>query len=211
MNILIVYSHPAEKSFNAAMRTVAADTLAGLGHEVRISDLYAEHFRPTPDPGAFVPRADEAHFCLMREQEHAQLHGAIEADIAREQGRIEWAEAIIFQFPLWWWSLPAILKGWVDRVLANGFAYGDANLAGKSAMLSVTAETRAERLAGATGQALFERIEEGIFAFCGLGILPRFVVPELGSAALVAREERLRGFAAHLEAVFAAPRGGGGL
>lgn len=81
------------------------------------------------------------------------LTGTQSADIAGEQEKLLWADTVIFQFPLWWFSLPAIMKGWIDRVYAYGFAYGvgehsdthwgdrygEGTFAGKRAMLVVTA------------------------------------------------------------------------
>ena len=199
MNVLIVYAHFEQKSFNAAMRATAESALGAAGHGVAVSDLYAERFNPVPDPADFAERADPGHFELMREQAHANAVDLLPCDLRREQARVLWADAILFQFPFWWWSLPAILKGWVDRVLSNGFAYGSRNLAGKCAMLCLTAETKARRFAADAGYPILEHVEGGMLRYCGLNVLPRFVAPEILSVSAGQREQVLTDFAAHLQ------------
>lgn len=198
MNILIVYAHLEEKSFTAALRRRAVETLTAIGHEVRVADLYAERFCPVPDPAQFTKRADPDHFELMREQEHANAFGTLPSAIRLEQERLAWATAVIFQFPLWWWSMPAILKGWVDQVLSNGFAYGSHTLAGKSAMLCLTAETRASRFAPDAENSVLESLERGIFGFCEMRVLPSFVAPEINGVGEEIRHAYLDQLAEHL-------------
>src|SRR3546814_4781852 len=93
------------------------------------------------------------HFNPALDSERAFSNGRQSRDIALEQEKLLWADALILQFPLWWFSMPAILKGWVERVYAYGFAYGvgehsdtrwgdrygEGAMAGKRAMLIVTA------------------------------------------------------------------------
>lgn len=198
MNVLIVYAHFERTSFNAAMRETAETTLAAIGHEVRVSDLYRDDFRPVPSVRDFPERADATRFELMSEQANANERDTLPPDLSREQERVRWADAILFQFPFWWWSMPAIMKGWIDRVFSNGFAYGSRNLAGKSAMICMTAETRAARFSVDDGESLLGSIERGILSYCGLEVLPRFVVPEVLSIGLDARAQALRDFSAHL-------------
>lgn len=198
LNILIVYAHPEERSFNAAMRRSAEATLEGLGHELVVSDLYRDHFRAWPDPAEFRDRANPDHFELMREQARANTTGLLSEDIAREQGRVSWADAILFQFPLWWWSFPAILKGWVDRVLSHGFAYGERDLAPRAAMLCLTAETKVERFEGDGAAKLLDHMQRGTLSYCGLRVLPHFAVPEVLTIGDGARAQALDDFAMHL-------------
>jgi NAD(P)H dehydrogenase (quinone) len=198
LNILIVYAHPEDKSFNGAMRRTAETTLGELGHEVMLSDLYRDRFRAGPDPAEFADRADPDHFELMREQAWANETGALADDVAREQARVAWADSILLQFPLWWWSFPAILKGWVDRVLSNGFAYGDRDLAPRSAMLCLTAETKAKRFAGGGAKKLIDPMQRGTLGYCGLTLLPHFAVPEVLTIGDPERARKLDEFASHL-------------
>ena len=198
LNALIVYAHPEERSFNAAMRRVAAETLAEHGHAVDISDLYRDGFDPVPRIAEFSGRADPDHFDLMREQAYANQFGTLAPDVAREQERVARADLILLQFPFWWWSMPAILKGWIDRVFSNGFAYGSRSLAGKSAMLCLTAETKERRFAADADYPILESIEGGILRYCGLTVLPRFVAAEMLSRSPDERSALLDAYRSHL-------------
>lgn len=124
-NVLIVLAHPEPQSFSTAMATSAAEALRAAGHEVTVSDLYADGFRPDSGRHDFSTCADAARFHYQTEQAHAAAHGAFAPDIAREQARLAAADLLVLQFPLWWGGPPAMLKGWIDRVLAYGFAYVD--------------------------------------------------------------------------------------
>lgn len=125
MRALIVYAHPEPTSFTGALRRSAEETLRELGHEVEVSDLYAEGFNPVAGRHDFVTVADPHRFHYQTEQAHAARFEAFADDVAREQHRVEEADLLVFVFPLWWGGVPAILKGWFDRVLAYGFAYED--------------------------------------------------------------------------------------
>jgi len=125
-------------------------------------------------------------------------NGRQSKDIELEQKKLLWADALIMQFPLWWFSLPAILKGWVDRVYAYGFAYGvgehsdlhwgnrygEGTLAGKRAMLMVTAggwesHYSPRGVNGSIDEILFP-IEHGILYYPGFDVLPPFVLYRTG-------------------------------
>lgn len=140
MNVLIVYAHPEPRSFNAALKDAAVAALAGAGHQVQVSDLYAMNFNPVAHLSEFPERANPDHFHLQREQRHAAQTGTIAPDVAAEHAKLLWADLIIFQFPLWWGSMPAIMKGWVERVFSVGTIYGRDTHAieGRKALLSVT-------------------------------------------------------------------------
>lgn len=152
-NILIVLAHPEPKSFNHAMANAAAQSLRKAGHYVVVSDLYAEVFRPDIGRHDMTSVADVDKFHIQSEQSLAALNSAFAKDILREQARVAAADNLIFQFPLWWGGPPAVLKGWIDRVLAYGFGYVDGRrfdsglFRGRRAMLSVTTGGTAERFA----------------------------------------------------------------
>lgn len=156
MNVLIVYAHPEPASFNAAMCARARDALERAGHRVVVSDLYAEKFNPVAGRHDFVSVADPHVFHYQTEQAHAARHGSYVADIVREQRRVAEADLVILQFPLWWGGVPAILKGWGERVYSYGFGYADGLrfdtgvFRGRRAMVSMTSGgTRARFGAGA--------------------------------------------------------------
>ncbi|MCB1461779.1 MAG: NAD(P)H-dependent oxidoreductase [Nitratireductor sp.] len=101
MRVLVVYSHPVPESFCASLRDVVVATLKRNGHEVRLIDLYAEGFDP-------VMHADER-----------RVYNELKADenpMPEQAEHLKWAQAMVFVYPTWWYGLPAMLKGWFDRV-----------------------------------------------------------------------------------------------
>lgn len=108
MNVLVIYCHPLAGSYAAAMKTRVLAGLAGAGHAVRLVDLYGEEF-----PAA------------MSATERRNYHeaGTNEAPVAAHLDHIRWAEALVFVYPTWWYGLPAMLKGWMDRVLVPHVAF----------------------------------------------------------------------------------------
>jgi NAD(P)H dehydrogenase (quinone) len=144
MNVLIVHAHEEPKSFNGAMRETAVRVLQETGHTVTVSDLYAMQFNPVGGKHDFTSLAEPAFFKYGVEQTKATEAKTFASDVVAEQEKLFWADFLIFQFPLWWFGLPAILKGWVDRVFAAGLTYGGGRwysngvFGGKRAMLSLT-------------------------------------------------------------------------
>jgi len=123
MRALIVLAHPEPASFNGAMKDVAVATLSGLGHGVELSDLYALSFDPVEGPERDRVRRDADRFTAQTEQRHAWETGTLSPDVAAEIDKLERADLVIFQYPMWWYGMPAILKGWLDRVLVYGGLY----------------------------------------------------------------------------------------
>lgn len=108
MRVLVVYCHPVPESFCAALRDTALEAIAAKGCEARLVDLYAENFDP-----------------VMRDGERREYNERAPADpaLAEHIAHLKWAEAIIFVYPTWWYGLPAMLKGWLDRVWAKDVAF----------------------------------------------------------------------------------------
>lgn len=185
--ILIVYAHQEPQSFNAALLDTARRTLEDCGHDVEVSDLYAMHFEARATRGDFLAMRAADRFGYAREQYFAQRTDGFAPDIAAEIDKLRRADALILQFPLWWFSMPAIMKGWADRVLANGVAYGGSTgqffergmMAGKRAMVVTTTGAPGVMfdpagMCGAMEAALWP-IHNGILRFCGFEVLPPFV------------------------------------
>jgi NAD(P)H dehydrogenase (quinone) len=107
MNHLIVYAHPHPESLNHAILNTTISTLKNNGHDVFVRDLYELNFQPVLQP----------------EDTAAMKEGHTPKDIKTEQEFINDADVITFIYPIWWTGLPAILKGYVDRVFAYGYAY----------------------------------------------------------------------------------------
>ncbi len=108
MRILVVHSHPVPQSFVAAVYRLTLATLDARGHEVRGLDLYATGFEPV---------------LSRHEREVYHNEGANQQGIEEDIGHLRWAEGIIFVYPTWWYSLPAMLKGWIDRIWLPGVAF----------------------------------------------------------------------------------------
>jgi len=125
MNALIVYAHPEPSSFTGALKDVSDRTLRAAGYSVEVSDLHGENFNPVAGRHDFMTVADPQRFHYQNEQGHAFANNGYAADLVREQQRFGKADLLVVHFPLWWGGMPAILKGWFDRVLAFGFAYAD--------------------------------------------------------------------------------------
>lgn len=185
MNVLIVYAHPEPKSFNGALRDLAVDTLQEQGHEVRVSDLYAMQFNPVSDRRNFTSQQDPDYYKQQLEELYATEVDGFAPDIQAELEKLDWCDVLIFQFPLWWFGLPAILKGWVDRVFAMGRIYGRGKwfdngvFHGKRAMLSLTTGG-AEMMYSETGldgdiNVILFPINHGILRFVGFDVLPPFI------------------------------------
>ncbi|MDQ0469354.1 NAD(P)H-dependent oxidoreductase [Labrys wisconsinensis] len=193
MNILLVFAHPEPRSLNGALRDIAIRTLEAEGHAVRQSDLYAEGWTSEVDRADFPALAPDGRLIPVAASKQAFEAGTLTDDVKAEIDKLLWADVLILQFPLWWFAMPAILKGWVDRVFAYGFAYGvgehsdrrwgdrygEGTLAGKRAMLIVTAGGWEEHYAprginGPIDDLLFP-IQHGILYYPGYDVLPPFV------------------------------------
>ncbi|ELW9443355.1 NAD(P)H-dependent oxidoreductase [Pluralibacter gergoviae] len=125
MHVLVVYAHPSRRSFNGALLDAVIEEVNSLGHTIEVSDLYAEGFNACGGPQDFIKLQEPAQFHYQSEQKSAALSDNFVPEIAREQARLRRADLLILQFPLWWGGVPAILKGWFDRVATYGVAYAD--------------------------------------------------------------------------------------
>ena len=123
MHALIVFAHPEPRSFNGALKDAAARSLRDAGHTVEVSDLYGEGFDPAERAEHYRPRTAPDAFSPLVEQREAWRQGTLPADVRREIQRLERADLVILQFPIWWHGPPAMLKGWFDRVFVSGGLY----------------------------------------------------------------------------------------
>lgn len=204
MNVLIVHAHPEPSSFNAAMGDTALETLTRAGHQVRLSDLYAMQFNPLAGPGDFLERANPDHLNLLREQRHAAGGPGYAPDIAAEHEKLFWADLIIFQFPFWWRSVPAILKGYIDRVFTLGLIYGQnaVTLKGKKALLAFTTGGPVSESGKAEEIAWLDRqlvpLREGVLEYVGLEELPSYIAFGPAGVDQARRAEYLAEYRTHL-------------
>lgn len=153
MQAHIVLAHPEPQSFNANLAQIARRTLEAQGWQVSLSDLYAMGFDPCERPEHYVGLQRPGRFDVQAEQRHACESGTIPPFVTSEIERLDSADVLVLQYPMWWHLPPAILKGWFDRVLIYGAVYASqkrfekGRYLGKRAMLSVTVGTSPETYA----------------------------------------------------------------
>lgn len=228
--VLIVHAHPDPQSLTRQLVDIARDTLRGDGHTVLESDLHAMGWKAVYDAADFIDRLDPDRLNFIRESGHAYAGGTQAPDVAEEQRKLLAADAVILQFPLWWFGLPAILKGWVDRVWAYGLAYGyrgqgnryrygEGGLHGRRALLSVTvggpaADYGPRGINGPLDQLLFP-VTHGTLFFTGMDVLRTHAIYGTGhpspaevDAAKAAWRERLHGLFDEAPLAFRPQNGG---
>lgn len=166
MHALIVVAHPDPASLTHAVAAQVAEGVAqsGAGHSSEIADLAAEGFDPrfgTTDVAVHLRTA------------------ASPADVLAEQARIDRADALVLVYPVYWWSMPALLKGWIDRVFTNGWAYDESAAGGLVKRLRRLpvhliaiggADLRTYARHGYFG-AMKTQIDHGIFDYCGARVV----------------------------------------
>ncbi len=214
MKILYVFAHPEPRSLNGALRDVALAELQAQGHQVQVSDLYAMGWKAEVDRSDFPAWDADRPLAVVPASKEGYAAQSLTPDVQAEIDKLLWADVLILQFPLWWFAMPAMLKGWVDRVFAYGFAYGvgehserrwgdrygEGRLAGKRAMLVVTVGGWREHYAprGVNGpiEDLLFPIHHGVLYYPGYEILPPFLAfrsDRFDEAAFAAAADELRG------------------
>ena len=162
MKHLVIFAHPYSKSFGKAIVDSIEKEVSNNGSEIRIRDLYEIGFDP------ILKGSDLLN---LQSRDYAD-------DIKAEQEHIKWADIITFVYPVWWAGLPAMLKGYVDRVFANGFAFANGDngpvglLNGKKALLFCTTGFPSD-LYEQIGmhKAMQQTSDEAIFEFCGIEVI----------------------------------------
>ncbi|PWK12841.1 NAD(P)H-dependent oxidoreductase [Tumebacillus permanentifrigoris] len=162
MNALIIYAHPNPASFNAGIKETLVSELTTCGHDVHVRDLYELNFNPVLSSLDIV----------------SMNNGQTPEDIAAEQREIEWADILFVVYPTWWISMPAILKGYIDRVFSHGFAfkYGENGaeglLKGKLGFVVQTTGSPEQMLAAAhLVESMETAVQYGTLGFCGIQTL----------------------------------------
>lgn len=194
--MLIVYAHQEPTSLNGSLKRVAVEELSKQGCTVTVSDLYAMDFEPRATRKDITGAVSNPEvFSYAVEVYEAYKQRSLSSDIIEEQKKVQEADLVIFQFPLYWFSVPAILKGWMDRVLCQGFAfdfpgiYDSGLLKGKLALLSLTTGSTAEMYskAGVSGDFRYFLwpLQHGTLHFCGFQVLSPQIsfAPEYASEA----------------------------
>lgn len=208
MNVLIVHAHPEPHSFSAAMRDVAVDELSRAGHAVTVSDLYAMGFDPVAKAEDFLQRHEPDYLVYALEQRHAYENGTLAPDIAAEVEKVKACDLLLLNFPLYWFSVPAILKGWIDRILLSGLTYGGrrfydrGGLVGKQGMIAVTLGARPHMFGpGAVHgeiETMLRPLLRGTLYYVGLRVLPPFFAYHIPYITHDARQHTLEQYRHHL-------------
>lgn len=171
MKILAVLAHPNRNSFTGALLDEFTKPAESAGHTIDMLDLYAEGFDPLYNMADIEVYAGRAE---------------VSPDVAAQQKRIMAADAMVFFFPVWWWSMPAILKGWVDRVFTSGFAF---SYEGGVSTGMLKHKKVALFCPAASDQGLYRRygyhgafqrqIDAGIFGYAGIRDVETYILPEV--------------------------------
>lgn len=209
MKVLIVHAHPEPQSFTAALRDQATATLQAQGHEMQVSDLYAMNWNPVASASDFTSRENPDYLVYALEQRLGVKSQSIAADIQQELDKLLWADLLILNFPIFWFSAPAMLKGWIDRVLVSGVCYGgkrfydQGGLAGKKALVTVTLGGR-EHMFGEGAihgplEDMLRPILRGTLAYVGFEVLEPFVAWHVPYISAEARQDFLRNYQQRLE------------
>jgi len=209
MKVLIVHAHPEPQSFTAALRDQAVSTLQAQGHEMQVSDLYAMEWNPVASASDFTSRENPDYLVYALEQRLGVKSQSIAADIRGELDKLLWADLLILNFPIFWFSAPAMLKGWIDRVLVSGVCYGgkrfydQGGLSGKKALVTVTLGGREHMFGeGAIHGPLADMLRpilRGTLAYVGFEVLEPFVAWHVPYISAEARADFLRGYQQRLE------------
>lgn len=208
MKVFIVFAHHEPQSFNEALLARSVTELESLGHAVRVSNLHAMDFNPVAGTEDFTQRRFPEMLQYDREQKYAAERGAFSSDIQAEIDKLLWCDFLILQFPLWWFSVPAILKGWIDRVFVNGVAYGKGHrmdtggLKGRKAMLTVTTGCYENMVApdGLLGDLNVNlwHLNAGTLAYAGFEVLPPFASWSIHYTDAAKRADYLDAYAARM-------------
>ena len=176
VKVHLVVAHPEQGSFNFALHQTAINVFKNENFKLEISDLYKQNFNPVAGKKDTANYPVGEFFQLAKAQRLALSNNSFESSISKEQEKLISSGLLIFQFPLWWWSFPSILKGWIDRVLSSGFAYGkDATLKPKKVMYSITTGGANSEEELEYYQNKIQGLYQDIFGFMGWEVLPPFV------------------------------------
>ena len=218
MKAHIVYAHPEPKSFCSAMKDTVIAALTEARFEVALSDLCKEQFNPVASAADFAVRRDPSHLTYGLEQRHAIERDTLAPDIDHEVKRVLAANLLILVFPVFWFSMPAMLKGWIDRIFLSALFYGGRRFYGRGAMTGRRALVVASMGArphmfgkGAVHgeiEPMFRHLTRGTLGYVGYDVLEpfwAFHVPYITDEERRGELDRLRRHLAHLDALAVIP------
>lgn len=184
MKFLIIYAHFNEESFNHAVLESVQKGLKESNHEFKVRDLNKLKFDPV----------------LTKEEFFDVRKGKSSRDVLNEQELIKWADCLIFVYPIWWMGMPAILKGYIDRVLSYGFAYkySDDGITPllkdkKAVVINTTGSNIKEPKIFFAVRFMNILLEKGILGFCGIKTIKHKYLGAVGLATDSERKKMLLG------------------
>lgn len=179
--VLVVFAHAEPKSFCGAIKDKVIETLKNNGHEVKVSDLHEMKMTLPLDKTDFEQLTNPAHFKPQAEQKacnEKNFEGYC-PEVKAEHEKVKWSDIIIFVFPLYWWSVPGIMKNWIDRVFSMGFAYGHQGAASlkpkKGMIMYTTGGPKAYHVSIGMEAVVWKLLNDGVFRFVGMTPLEPFV------------------------------------
>jgi NAD(P)H dehydrogenase (quinone) len=184
MKTLIIIAHPSKNSFNASILYEVEMHLTNKGHEVKVCDLYTLKFNP-----------------VLEEDNHTNFsQNKITEEIMEEQKKILWAENLVFIYPTWWCGMPAILKGYFDRVFTNGFAFRYEHLKGAEGLLKgkkcvvfqTTSQTEDYMKPNQLISSMETSMDVGILDYCGINVITHKFFYSVPNVDKEAREKMLK-------------------
>jgi NAD(P)H dehydrogenase (quinone) len=212
MTILLISAHDDPRSFVGAIHNTALATLERAGHKVLVTDLYAQGFNAVASSIDFKTKSGVHANYMFEQQRSINTKNGFSPDIQGEMDKVSQADLIIFHFPLWWASVPAILKGWFDRVFAMGFAwsaegrYNTGLLRGKRALLVASTGDpisyyQSDGMHRATVEQHLYVITHHTLAFCGFDVLQSVIISNTTAASETETAEDLKSYATLLESI----------
>ncbi len=214
--VLIVISHPEPTSFSHALANTAKQTFEAQGDEVKVSDLFAMKFDPVNDRRNFTTVKNAERYHQAQEETYAVENKGFNSDLQAEMDKLSWCDLLIFQCPIHWFSIPAMLKGWVDKVFAFNFAYGFGRwydkgiFEGKKALICITTGApefmyKNDGIQGDIHEVLFP-INHGVFFFCGMTALRSHIVYSPSHVNQEQRQEMLTKYEQFIKNIDNAPQ-----
>ncbi len=204
MKVLIVHAHPESQSFCTEMMRRLKSGFEQQGHSVKVSDLHAKHFNPVASADDFSERNNPDYLVYALEQRHALKNNTLPTDIAEELAMLKECDLLVLNFPLYWFSLPAVLKGWIDRVFLSGAVYGGRNfydrglMKGKKAWLTFTLGGRdhmfGDEAVHGELNAMLKPVLRGTLGYAGFDVIEPFAAYHVPYISQEARVEMLGQF-----------------
>lgn len=207
-NALVLSATPEPKSFIAGMAQTSCRVLAEEGYDVTHSDLYAMNWNPVASAADFGERTNDDYLVYALEQRYGVGRETIAPDIRRELDKLMACDLLVLNFPIYWFSVPAILKGWFDRVIVSGLCYGGirfydrGGLCGKRVYVAATLGGQphmfGENAVHGPINTMLSPLLRGTLGYTGMEVLDPFMAWHVPYIPQDAREEIMSDYAQSL-------------